>query len=147
MNLGYTYSGMQIGKWESALTIRGGYGEQVKFPTLDMLYPDRVWFDEIAANYYSQTPENRFLWVNTQVKNRENPKLSVNRNKKYEIGAAWQVGDFRLNLTYFHELSNSGFESAANYFSFQYTKYDNPGCLIWPGKPGIEDFLPVPILC
>lgn len=82
MNLGYTYSGMQIGKWESALTIRGGYGEQVKFPTLDMLYPDRVWFDEIAANYYSQTPENRFLWVNTQVKNRENPKLSVNRNKK-----------------------------------------------------------------
>lgn len=141
VNLGYTYSGMQIGKWESALTIRGGYGEQVKFPTLDMLYPDRVWFDEIAANYYSQTPENRFLWVNTQVKNRENPKLSVNRNKKYEIGAAWQVGDFRLNLTYFHELSNSGFESAANYFSFQYTKYDNPAVLP-AGKPGIEDFSP-----
>lgn len=143
INLGYTYSGMHMGKWESSLTIRGGYGEQVKFPTLDMLYPDRVWFDEIAANYYSQTPENRFLWVNTQMKDRENPRLSVNRNKKYEIGAAWQVGDFRLDLTFFQELSNSGFESATNYFSFQYTKYDNPAVLP-SGKPGIEDFTPRP---
>lgn len=141
INLGYTYSGLQIGKWESALTIRGGYGEQVKFPTLDMLYPDRVWFDEIAANYYSQTPENRFLWVNTQVKNRENPGLSVNRNKKYEIGAGLQVGEFRLDLTFFQELSNSGFESATNFFSFQYTKYDNPAVLP-PGKPEIGDFTP-----
>lgn len=141
VNLSYTYSDMQIGSWESSLTIRGGYGQQVKFPTLDMLYPDRVWFDEMAANYYSQTPENRFLWVNTQVKNRENPDLSVNRNKKYEIGADWKVGEFRLNLTFFNELSNSGFESADNYFSFQYTKYDNPSVLP-VGKPGIEDFSP-----
>ena len=143
VNLSYTYSGMRIGQSESSLTIRGGYGEQVKFPTLDMLYPDRVWFDEIAANYYSQTPENRFLWVNTQVKDRENPGLSVNRNKKYELGADWKVGEFRLNLTFFQELSNSGFESATNYFSFQYTKYDNPAVLP-SGKPGIEDFSPRP---
>ena len=143
VNFSYTYSGMKVGKWESSLTLRGGYGEQVKFPTLDMLYPDRVWFDEIAANYYSQTPENRFLWINTQVKNRENPELSVNRNRKYEIGGSWQVGDFRLDLTFFQELSNSGFESASNFFSFQYTKYDNPSVLP-SGKPVIEDFSPRP---
>lgn len=143
ISLSYTYSGMRVGSAASSLTLRAGYGEQVKLPTLDMLYPDQVWFDEIAANYYSQTPENRFLWVNTQVRSRENPALGVNRNRKYEVGADWQVGKFKMNLTLFNELSNSGFEAYANYFSFQYRKYENPAVLP-AGKPEIGDFTPRP---
>lgn len=139
INAWWTFPRWIIGGVSSSLTLRGGYGEQVKFPTLDYLYPEISYFDLIALNYYSQTPENRLLWINTTVRERDNKDLSANRNRKLELGIDWEIGDFSLGLTAFRELSDQGFLTTATYFSHNYEKY---GQLKNPvsGKPSITDF-------
>lgn len=139
LNLYYKLPSFGIGSQRSVLSFRAGYGEQVKFPTLDYLYPDKAYFDVIALNYYSQVPENRLLWINTSVRERVNPELNVNRNRKLEIGADWKIGELELSLTAFREVSESGYTYASNYFPVIYRKYQNPDVLP-AGKPVIGDF-------
>lgn len=139
VNLSYSLPSFQLFGLQSVFTLRAGYGEQVKFPSLDYLYPDRAWFDVAAANYYSQVPENRFLWVATKVEDRVNEALDVNRVRKVEMGFDWNIGDTRLSVTGFYERSNDGYMYTNRYVSFPYRKYQIQGALP-NGKPSLEDF-------
>lgn len=139
LNFYYKLPSFSVGKQHSVLSFRAGYGEQVKFPTLDYLYPDKAYFDVIALNYYSQVPENRLLWLNTSVRERVNPELDINRNRKWEVGADWKTGELELSLTAFREVSKSGYTYASDYFPVIYRKYQNPDVLP-AGKPSIDDF-------
>lgn len=128
----------QWGAHSSQLSFRGGFGQQVKQPTLSMLYPEMGYFDYISANYFSQQKENAFLWVTTRKRPTENYRLTSNRNTKWEIGAEWQVDKMTLWLTLFQEISTSGFEAQNEYFTTRVNRYQTDR--LFPQKPTIADF-------
>lgn len=139
INFSYTMPSFTIGGKESALTLRAGYGKQTKFPSLDYLYPDRAWFDVMAANYYAQNPEDRFLWVVTKVKDRTNPELKPDYTRKAEAGLDWRIGNVFASVTLFNERSENGYAYTKRFFSFPYKKYEMEGAMP-VGKPALDDF-------
>ena len=140
VNATWTFPTLNAGsKTPVTVALRAGYGQQMKMPTLDYLYPDKSYTDVIVLNYYSQTEANRVLWTNTSVKDRVNPDLKPNKNVKYEVGGDLSVGPYHFSLTAFQEESTSGFDYESRYFSFPYIKYTtlkNPV----DGKPSLSDF-------
>ncbi|MGL4992734.1 MAG: TonB-dependent receptor [Bacteroidales bacterium] len=124
------------------LSFRLGWGEQTKFPTLDLLFPQQAWFDAVALNYYSQTEANRLVIMNSETKDRVNYNLKPARNRKQEFGVSMESSGATLSITLFREELNNGFGYKTTYFSQIYRKY---GELKEPvvGKPSTDDFTSV----
>ncbi len=141
VNMIWTLPSARVGGQTLGIALRAGYGQQMKMPTLDYLYPQESYNDVIVLNYYSQTEANRVLWVNTSVSDRTKPELKPNKNVKFETGADFTFGKYTLSLTAFREESTEGFAYRTRYYSFPYVKYST---LREPveGKPSLEDFLP-----
>lgn len=142
VNATWDLPAFSLGKNTLQIAIRGGYGQQVKMPTLDYLYPQASYNDVIVLNYYSQNADNRVLWTYTSIKDRINTQLSPNRNVKYEAGADFTLGKYRLSFTVFHERSGSGFDYRTRYYSLPYLKRSSLSHPV-EGKPSLEDFIAV----
>ena len=69
---------------------RFGFGQENKLPTLDYIYPDRVYKDMIVLNAYTKQddPFNHLITY-TKIYDVTNNSLRPNRNTKYEAG--WDV--------------------------------------------------------
>jgi len=121
------------------VSLRGGWGEQSKFPTLDLLFPQQAWFDAVALNYYSQNEANRLVIMNSEVKDRVNYNLKPARNRKQEFGLSLETLGATLSVTLFREELNNGFGYNTTYFSQIYRKYSD---LKEPvtGRPSVDDF-------
>lgn len=139
VNATWTFPSVSVGNTSLTIALRGGYGRQIKMPTLDYLYPQESYNDVIVLNYYSQTEANRVLWTNTSVTDRTNPALKPNKNSKYEAGMDFTLGKYIFSFTAFREESTSGFAYRTRYYSFPYTKYTT---LKEPveDKPSLSDF-------
>ena len=103
---------------------RFGFGQENKLPTLDYIYPDRVY------KIYDVT----------------NNSLRPNRNTKYEAGWDVEYEGYSLSLTFFKEHSDRGFESVAEYSPVRYTRYVDPidGQPIVGRRPEKEDYVADP---
>ena len=66
---------------------RFGFGQENKLPTLDYIYPDRVYKDMIVLNAYTKQddPFNHLITY-TKIYDVTNNSLRPNRNTKYEAG-------------------------------------------------------------
>ncbi|MCT4614360.1 MAG: TonB-dependent receptor [Marinifilaceae bacterium] len=104
-------------------SLRIGYGVENKLPSLDYLYPDKVYRDVIVLNAYFTEANKRLAISNTKIYNPENYKLKPNKNSKYEIG--WDIRYRKLNfsLTCFKEIMNGGIQYFSKYIPIQYTDY------------------------
>ncbi len=124
-----------------ANTLRLGYGDQNKLPTLDMLYPDKLYRDFAVLNAFYQDPERNYLLVNTFIHNPINPDLKENKNKKLEAGWDLAIGKFQVSVSVFKEISVGGFSYFSKYYPVAFTRYVE---LIHPvtGKPSKEDYNP-----
>ncbi len=123
------------------LSIRGGYGQQMKFPTLDMLFPERTFYDLFSLNYVSpQGEEYSLLWVTTRIFDRENYQLEPNRMDKYELGLDLKYAGWELHLTGFREQSDLGYAAHSHYSPMQYWLYTPTKPLPAGVIPKIEDF-------
>lgn len=126
---------------------RFGFGQENKLPTLDYIYPDRVYKDMIVLNAYTKQddPFNHLITY-TKIYDVTNNSLRPNRNTKYEAG--WDVGyeGYSLSLTFFKEHSDRGFESVAEYSPVRYTRYVDPidGQPIVGRRPEKEDYVADP---
>lgn len=94
--------------------IRIGYGEENKLPTMDYLYPEKIYKDYWMLNAYTNDPANRHLITYTKIYDAVNKELRENKNHKLEVGYDLSIGNFEMSLTLFREFSNTGFE----YFEF-----------------------------
>lgn len=143
INLSYSH---KTGKGFDALTstIRMGYGHENKLPTLDYLYPEKIYKDFYVLNAYTLDPQYRRLIVLTQVYDVENPDLIENCNKKYELGADFEYKNYLLSLTLFNEESTTGFSYSNSLYPLIYTKYEDriPGIDISNRKPERTDYYP-----
>ncbi|MVX36850.1 TonB-dependent receptor [Myroides sp. LoEW2-1] len=118
---------------------RIGYGQQNKLPTLDYLYPDRIYRDIEVLNWYDNLPENRLLLTHTFIHDVENPNLRASRAKKFEFGMDFSYKDFEFSLTSFYEKYDRGFEYHYQYSPVNYNKLTTANKPI-VGKPSIGDF-------
>lgn len=122
----------------TVIALKGGYGEAIKFPTLDMLHPEPDYLDHISLNYYSQKQANALLWITTKTNERSNPALKPNRNRKAELGLNIQVGKSKLNVLCFYEKSSEGFQYNTHYYWYEVNKYRSD--ILFDYKPQISEF-------
>lgn len=126
---------------------RFGFGQENKLPTLDYIYPDRVYKDMIVLNAYTKQddPFNHLITY-TKIYDVTNNSLRPNRNTKYEAGWDVEYEGYSLSLTFFKEHSDRGFESVAEYSPVRYTRYVDPidGQPIVGCRPEKEDYVADP---
>ena len=126
---------------------RFGFGQENKLPTLDYIYPDRVYKDMIVLNAYTKQddPFNHLITY-TKIYDVTNNSLRPNRNTKYEAGWDVEYEVSSLSLTFFKEHSDRGFESVAEYSPVRYTRYVDPidGQPIVGRRPEKEDYVADP---
>ena len=126
---------------------RFGCGQENKLPTLDYIYPDRVYKDMIVLNAYTKQddPFNHLITY-TKIYDVTNNSLRPNRNTKYEAGWDVEYEGYSLSLTFFKEHSDRGFESVAEYSPVRYTRYVDPidGQPIVGRRPEKEDYVADP---
>ena len=126
---------------------RIGFGQENKLPTLDYIYPDRVYKDMIVLNAYTKQddPFNHLITY-TKIYDVTNNSLRPNRNTKYEAGWDVEYEGYSLSLTFFKEHSDRGFESVAEYSPVRYTRYVDPidGQPIVGRRPEKEDYVADP---
>lgn len=126
---------------------RFGFGQENKLPTLDYIYPDRVYKDMIVLNAYTKQddPFNHLITY-TKIYDVTNNSLRPNRNTKYEAGWDVEYEGYSLSLTFFKEHSDRGFESVAEYSPVRYTRYVDPidGQPIVGRRPEKEDYVAAP---
>ena len=126
---------------------RFGFGQENKLPTLDYIYPNRVYKDMIVLNAYTKQddPFNHLITY-TKIYDVTNNSLRPNRNTKYEAGWDVEYEGYSLSLTFFKEHSDRGFESVAEYSPVRYTRYVDPidGQPIVGRRPEKEDYVADP---
>ena len=126
---------------------RFGFGQENKLPTLDYIYPYRVYKDMIVLNAYTKQddPFNHLITY-TKIYDVTNNSLRPNRNTKYEAGWDVEYEGYSLSLTFFKEHSDRGFESVAEYSPVRYTRYVDPidGQPIVGRRPEKEDYVADP---
>ena len=117
VNLSYT-----VGK-KLKNTFRIGFGTESKTPTLDYLYPEKLYKDFYMLNAYTNDPQYRHLITYTNIYDVANRDLTANRNKKMEAGWDLDYHGLSLSLTAFYEQSNAGFEYFTQYYPLTYNLY------------------------
>lgn len=127
---------------EVSHAFRIGYGEENKLPTLDMLYPDKLYRDFAVLNAFFQDPERDYLLVNTYIHNPVNADIKENKNTKIETGWDFRRGDFECAISAFREVYKGGFSYFRNYYPIAFTRYIEPINPPIVGKPGKEDYYP-----
>lgn len=120
-------------------TFRIGYGEENKLPTLDMIYPDKLYRDFNVLNAYFQDPERDYLLVYTYIHTPEKKNLKENKNRKMEIGWDFAYRDFEMSISVFGEVSRGGFSYFPRYYPVAFDRYM---VLKHPvvGKPTKDDY-------
>ena len=104
-------------------TLRTGIGTESKLPTLDYLYPEKLYKDFYMLNAYTNDPQYRHLITYTNIFDVSNPQLKANRNVKMEAGYDFDYKGFSVSLTAFYEESSRGFEYFKQYFPLTYDLY------------------------
>ena len=123
-NIGYTFPRFTLFGKPSFLRIAGGLGLHTKTPTMEQLFPDKLYIDLVQLNYYHDNPDYRRINLMTYVCDPRNTQLKPARNKKTELSADLNIGGNRLSITWFREKMTSGFRSQGYYESYHYKKYD-----------------------
>lgn len=136
---GITFKGKTHNNTSYSHTFRIGYGEENKLPTLDMLYPDKLYRDFVVLNAYYQDPKRDYLLVNTYIHTPENPHLRENKNRKVELGWDYKRGAFEMSVSAFREFSNAGFSYFPQYYPISFNRYLTPKHPV-TGRPGKEDY-------
>ena len=123
------------------LGIFGGAGSHVKFPTMEMLFPEPIYGDVTQLNYWpSETALQR---INLLVYKLDptNYDLGVARNFKWEIGLDARWNGFSMSVNWFREDMRSGFRSGSRVTSVVSKNYDESAIdkSTLTGPPALED--------
>ena len=127
VNIGWTFPKFTVFQQPTFVRLSTGWGMHTKNPTMEQLFPDKVYLDLVQLNYYHDNPDFRRINLMTYVRDTSNPLLKPARNKKWEVSTDINAGGHRLSVTYFRENMTSGFRSQASYEPYTYRKYDTSG--------------------
>ena len=126
-NIGYTFPKFNLFGKTAFFRVSAGFGQHTKMPTMEQLFPDKLYIDLVQLNYYHDNPDFRRINLMTYIRDPRNTELQPARNKKAEVSADINIGGNRISVTWFREKMNSGFRSQGYYESYHYRKYDTSG--------------------
>ena len=120
-----------------------GYGIENKLPTMDYLYPEKIYKDFWVLNAYTNNPQNRHLITYTKIFDAVNTDIKENKNEKIEGGYDFSVKNFEVSLTAFYEHSSTGFEYFTFYTPVTYPYFSElkPDADITDRRPEKEDYI------
>lgn len=130
-------------KW---LKLRAGIGWSSKTPGLNYLYPEKMYYDRLAANYLPQNKEDevsQLLMYHTQVYDVEkNNNLENATSRKIELGADITLPNNRkLRIVAFKDRTPNGFGNLTEYMVHTSNYYTpSQGLIINPGQPTQVDW-------
>ena len=124
VNAGWTFPKFTMVGLPTFVRISGGWGKHTKYPTMEQLFPDKVYIDLVQLNYYHDNPDYRRINLMTYIRDTRNVDLGAACNKKWELSADVNVGGNRLSVTWFRENMTSGFRAQSRYESYIYKEYD-----------------------
>ncbi len=104
-------------------TIRFGYGVENKLPTMDYLYPEKIYKDFWVLNAYTNNPDYRHLITYTKIFDSKNEDIRENKNTKFECGYDFGFKNFEISITAFYEKSGSGFDYFKYFVPVTYPYY------------------------
>ena len=141
VNFGYTLPRFAILGKPTFIRLTGGIGQHTKTPTMEQLFPDKLYIDFVQLNYYHDNPAYRRINLTTFVRDPRNPAIEPARNLKWEGSGDINVGGNRLSVTIFHEKMSSGFRAQSYYQSYHYREYDASGIdpLTLTAQPQLDD--------
>ena len=124
-------------------TFRAGFGWENKLPTLDYLYPEKVYKDFYMMNAFNNNPDYRRLITYTDIFDISNKNLHANKNRKTELGWDLAYKGLDVSVTAFYEKTSSGFEYFTTYNPLTYDLYSQvkPGVNITDHIPQKEDYI------
>jgi outer membrane receptor for ferrienterochelin and colicin len=102
------------------LSLRLGYGQTTKAPTLTHLYPDKDYNDKISFNYYPDL----IVATTDVVGDTRNYDLQPAKSNKYEAGIDFQINKIKTRITGFYEKHEGGFISSYIYYPMFFRDYD-----------------------
>lgn len=102
------------------ISLRLGYGQTSKAPTLNHLYPDKQYNDVFNFDYYPSLA----LATTKVLSDTKNYDLKATRSKKYEAGIDFQIGKTKARFTSFYEKHEGGFILDRNFFLMEYRDYE-----------------------
>lgn len=104
--------------------IYGGAGLHTKFPTTDMLFPDKIYGDKQQLNYWPAEKELRRINFLVYTISPVNYALMPARNLKWEVGADAVWNGWTFSIDYFVEDMTSGFRNGSEYIQLISKDYD-----------------------
>lgn len=115
---------VNIGSDRLVMALSGGVGWHTKMPTMEMLFPNPLYYDITQFNYW--TVEKEFRRINMFVKKYDltNYSLRAARNFKWEVRGDAKWNGFSLSVTYFREDMRSGFRNGSKIDRLIYKDYD-----------------------
>ena len=123
-NIGYTLPKLTVFGKPTFIRLAGGIGQHTKMPTMEQLFPDKLYIDFIQLNYYHDNPDYRRINLMTYIRDPRNTALEPARNLKWEVSTDITLGGNRLAVTFFREKMTSGFRSQSYYDTYTYKQYD-----------------------
>ena len=124
LNIRLEFPTINIGGRRLVAALSGGVGWHTKLPTMDMLYPDPLYYDITQFNYWPV--DERYRRINVLVKKYDltNYNLKAARNFKWEVRGDAKWNGFSLSVTYFREDMQSGFRNSSKLDRIMYKDYD-----------------------
>ncbi|MFV0593307.1 MAG: TonB-dependent receptor [Draconibacterium sp.] len=118
LNLSYSLLDRNSSYALQKLTIRAGYGQTTKAPTLFHLYPDKAYADYNNFNYYPD-----LAVATTKVIDTRNPNLKASTGEKFEAGIDFQINKIKTRITCFYEKQEGGFILDQDFSLLNYRNY------------------------
>lgn len=124
LNVRLEFPAINIGGSKLVAALSGGVGWHTKMPTMDMLYPDPIYYDITQFNYWPVDKNLRRINLFVKRYDPTNHKLKAARNFKREIRGDAKWNGLALSITYFREDMQSGFRSSSKLDRIIYKDYD-----------------------
>jgi len=120
INIRYNILNKGNNKLFKDLSLRLGYGQTTKAPTLLHLYPDKAYNDVVGFNYYPDL----IVVTTSVVEDTRNYDLKPVTGNKYETGIDFKIGKIQGRLTAFYEKQKGGFTKSKIYYPVHYRDYE-----------------------
>ncbi len=124
INIQWLFPKIIINNSPLSFSLNAGIGRMSKFPTLQYIYPDKIYKDIIELNYYDINPKFSRLHVFTYVIDPTNKKITTAQNNKWELRTGASYKGNAMSITYFQENLQNGFRNSSTVRPFSFKDYN-----------------------
>ncbi|WP_346857466.1 carboxypeptidase-like regulatory domain-containing protein [uncultured Draconibacterium sp.] len=101
--------------------VHAGWGDAVKLPSANILYPRPRYSDQLAfASVSDEAGTAYYAYYTVPITTVYNTDLMWQRRRKLEVGTDFRIGNTRVSLTAFRDKTFHPYRQAGNYVPIQY---------------------------